>query len=577
MKKSKYYRDLLKKMAEEWKWLFTYIKRYRYIMLLYIVIGVSASFMALGISLASKYLVDAVVQHQSDNLVTYVIIVISLAIFQHLFQAASSWISAVVSSKSSNEVRQEIYSHIILAGWEDISRFHSGDLLNRLESDVSTISSGAISFIPTLFTRTFQFLGALAIVLYFDKTMALLALMSAPFLFISSRFLVSTIRKYNKKTREINGEVLSFTEESVQNIQIIKAFDLTKDYIDKFTQILKDYRKVKLSFDKFSILMTLVLSLIGVAVSYTCYGWGVYRLWQGAISFGTMTMFLQLSGSLTSAFGALASMAPTAVSIATSAGRVMEVTGFEKENDNDREKAIRILRESQDTGVSVEMNDVSFAYKGAENPVLRNISLAVSPGQTVAFIGPSGEGKTTLLKLILGLVKPTQGEMSLVSPSGEKLTLSDSTRRFCSYVPQTVNMFSGTIRENLLTVKSNATDTELLEVMKTVDLFDLIQELPLGLDTPINENGNNFSQGQLQRMAIARALLRNSLIILMDEATSALDIETENRVLNNIMVYNPNKICIITTHRESMLKYCDRIIKINSKGEMAEIKKDLVK
>ena len=316
--------------------------------------------------------------------------------------------------------------------------------------------------------------------------------------------------------------------------------------------------------------MTLCLSLIGVVVTYSCYGLGVYRLWQGAISFGTMTMFLQLSGVLTSSFSSLASMVPSSVSIATAAGRIIEITSFDKENDDEKEKALSLLKSAEGKGISVGFNNVSFAYEDDSTEILKNISIDISPGETIAFIGPSGEGKTTLLKLILGIIKPTDGNIYFSNQNGEKINVSDSTRRFCSYVPQGVNIFSGTIADNLRLVKSDATDEEIIDVLKITDLYSLIETLPDGINTDISENGNNFSQGQLQRMSIARALLRDSHIILMDEATSALDVETETRVLNNIMISNPQKICIITTHRESMLKYCNRIFKVSSNGEMNE-------
>ena len=561
---------LLKKMFSEWKWLFRYIKKYRLITVAYVVIGILSAVMSLCVSVASKYLIDAVVDMQTEKLVPFGVTVIALAVFQHVFQALSSWLISIVSTKANNEIRSQIYSSIISAEWKNISKFHSGELLNRLEADVAAVSSGALTFIPGLIVKTTQFIGALIIVLCYDKLMALLALMSAPFLFLSSKFIVRSMRKYNEKMRDYNGKVLSYTQESVQNIQVIKAFDLTKDYINNFIKLLSEYRTFRLSYDKFSIIMTLCLSLIGVIVTYSCYGLGVYRLWQGAISFGTMTMFLQLSGVLTSSFSSLASMVPSSVSIATAAGRIIEITSFDKENDDEKEKALRLLESAEGNGISVGFNNVSFAYEDDSTEILKNISIDISPGETIAFIGPSGEGKTTLLKLILGIIKPTDGNIYFSNQNGEKINVSDSTRRFCSYVPQGVNIFSGTIADNLRLVKSDATDEEIIDVLKITDLYSLIETLPDGINTDISENGNNFSQGQLQRMSIARALLRDSHIILMDEATSALDVETETRVLNNIMISNPQKICIITTHRESMLKYCNRIFKVSSNGEMNE-------
>ncbi len=553
-------------MLIEWKWLLRYVVKYKAILALYIIFGVVATCMSLGVSVATKHLIDTVINKANDNLPKYIVIVIALAVFQYVFSALTSWITSVVSSKANNEIRHEIFSHIIKAKWEKIRDFHSGDLLNRLEADVSVVSSAVINFIPGVFTKFIQFFGSLAIVLYYDKMMAVLALMSAPFLFLSSRILIKTIRKFSKETREINGDILSYSEETVQNIQIIKAFDLTKDYINKFSLLLDNFRSVKLSYDKFSIIMTFCLSVIGLIVSYSCYGWGIYRLWQGAITYGTMTLFLQISGTLTSSFGSLASLAPTAVSIATSAGRIMEVTAFDEEEDLEKNKALSVMHNSREKGVALVFENVTFSYENDNPPVLKNVNLELTAGQTAAFVGPSGEGKTTLFKLILGLIEPTEGRIYIKSPDGDVITISDSTRRFCSYVPQNINIFSGTIAENLRIVKSNASDKEIYEILKLTDLFDFVHALPLGINSPINEHGANFSQGQIQRLAIARALLRDSLILLMDEATSALDIDTENTVLNNIMISNPSRLTVLTTHRESMLKYCDTIYKVNSDG-----------
>lgn len=574
MKKTKDYATLFGTMIKEWKWLLGYAKNYRKIIILYIFLGIFSAVMSLGASLASKFLVDAVVEHISSDLPKYIALVIGLAVFQYVFQALTSWLSASVGSKANNEIRNDIYTHIISAHWEDIGAFHSGDLLNRLEGDASTVSSGVIGFIPTAVTRFIQFFGALGIVLYYDKTMAVLALMSAPFLFISSRFLLKTIRKYNKQTREQNGKILSYSEESVQNIQVIKAFDLTNKYISNFKALLESYRTMRLEYDKFSIILTFCLSMLGLVVSYSCYGWGIYRLWQGAITYGTMTLFLQISGSLTGSFSALASLAPTAVSLATAAGRIMEVTCFGEEKDTDREKALSILKRSMADGVTLVFENVSFRYRDGETSVLKNISFEAAPGSTIGLIGPSGEGKTTVLKLILGIVKPTDGRIYLRSSNGETIDVSDSTRRFCSYVPQDVGMFSGTIAENLRLACPQADDEMLKNALKTADIYSYVDSLSDGLNTAVGEGGTNFSQGQLQRLAIARAVLRDSLITLMDETTSALDMDTEKRVLENIMSRSSSKIRIITTHRESMLKYCDSVYKISANGEMTKTIKE---
>lgn len=569
MDKTKNFRQILKNMLFEWKWLFGFIIRYKWTLLLYVALGVVGTAMSLGTAVSGKYLIDSVISRDKEVLLGAAAFLLGFSVLQILFQALSSWVTAVVSSKAHNEIRSEIYSHVLKSSVDDIGKFHSGDLLNRLESDVSTISSAVINFIPSVFTRGLQFFGSLLLVLYYDKTMALLALMSAPLMFFSSRILVKTIRKYSKATRELNGKILAYSEESVQNIQIIKAFDITRDYIDKFKQVLENYRQVKLSSDKFSIFMTMILSVVGLVVSYSCYGWGVYRLWQGLITYGTMTLFLQISGSLTSSFGSLAALAPSSISIATAAGRVMEITCFDEESDEDKDKALKILDKCEKSSFELVLENVSFSYEGKEKPILQDVSLTVSSGDTIGLVGPSGEGKTTLFKLILGIIKPTEGRIYIKASDGEEINISDSTRRFCSYVPQHVTAFSGSIKDNLLIVKNTADSKELEDVLKKAELYKYVEELSQGIDTPVSEQGANMSQGQLQRLSIARALLRDARILLMDEATSALDAHTEANVLENIMTNKGSGITILTTHRESMLAYCDKVYRISDSGRIS--------
>lgn len=568
------YRSLFNDMKREWKWIIKKTRRYWWCVLLYTLLGVIGTCMGLAVTVFSKRLIDDVVGHSSSTILVSALCVVGLALGQIIFKALSSWLTAVISTKTNNEMRAEIYSKLLNGHWDEITDYHSGDLINRLEGDAATVSNGMISFIPNLLTRFIQFFGALCIVLYYDSTMALLALLSAPILVLSSRYMVKTMRKFNSESRELNGRILSYSEESLQNIHVVKAFDLTKQYIKNFSDLLSDYRNVRLKYEKFSVIVTLTLSAVGLIVSYCCYGWGVWRLWQGAITFGTMTLFLQLSGTLSSSFSSLVSLVPSAVTIATSAGRIMEISEKETEDDKEESTALQMLSDSRESGISVCAKNITFKYRNAQEPVLNDISFSAEPGETIAFIGPSGEGKTTVLRLLLGLLIPNSGEL-IYTCKNNKLKVSDSTRRFCSYVPQKAGIFSGTISENLRIVNPDATDGELKEALRKADLLDFISELPYGIDSLVGENGVNLSEGQAQRIAIARAVLRNSPVLIMDEATSALDGDTESRVIKNIISQKNGRICIITTHRPSMLKYCDRVYKIASDGSLYNVTEEI--
>ena len=572
MNKPTEYAELLRSLGKEWKWLLSYASKYRLQIVLYIIMGLISTGMGLGSSVASKYLIDAVISHNNDTIFRSAAFAVGLGVTQFVIGAVVSRIAGVVGTKISMEIRTGVYEHITYSKWECIRKYHSGELLNRIEGDVSAVSNSIVSYIPSVFTKLAQFIGCLAVVLYYDPTMAIFAFMSTPFFVLSSRITAKMLRKYNKESREMNGKILSFYSESVQNLQTIKAFDLTKRYVEQMKMNLQLHRKIKLDYDRFSIVMSLCMSLIGLVVAYTCYGWGVYRLWQGAISYGTMTLFLQISGQLTSSFSSIVSLFPGAVTIATAAGRIMEITDLPLEERKDSVKAEKMEKSANECGITIACNSLEYTYPDGDKPVVSNASFKAVPGETIAFIGPSGEGKTTLLRLILGLVEPQSGEITVETNDGQKISVSESTRRFCSYVPQGNAIFSGTVADNLRIVRPEATDEELIEALKTADAWNFIQELPLGLYTEISEKGVNFSEGQVQRISIARAVLRDAPIIVMDEATSALDTATEETVLANMMKAYPNRTRIITTHRPSMLQYCTRVYRINESGILECVK-----
>ena len=559
-------KNLLRTLLREWKWIAGYVVRYRVTILVYIILGILASVISVGGAVASKFLIDAVMTKDRTVLFRAAAVVIALMVAQILFQAISSRITAVLSTRVNVELRNEMFSHVTRAEWEKIGAFHSGELLNRLEGDVSTVASGVINFIPSAFSKALTFVLSFAVVLHYDRVMAVLALLGAPFFVLSSRFLVKTIRRFNKETREMNGKVLSFSEEALQNLQIIKSFDLISHYIGLFRELTEQYRTVRLKYEKFNILMTMVLSFLGMLVAYACYGWAVYRLWQGLITVGTMTLFLQISGSLTSSFSSLASLAPQLVSIATGAGRVMEITGFSSEKDADRERSQAMLAAAGD-GVTIRAKDLTFSYADANTNVLQDANVTVRPGERLAVVGGSGNGKTTFLRLLLGLLRPTAGSLTLEA-GGETLAVSDSTRRFFSFVPQESSLFSGTVAQNLRLVAPDASDEELMRALRLACMEEFIESQPEKLQYQVGENGANLSRGQLQRILIARAVLRDAPVLLLDEATSALDVRTEAQVLSNIMREDPGKTVILTTHRKNVLDYCTRVCMMTEEGRL---------
>lgn len=560
---------MLQEMWEETKWMYQYAKRYKEAILFYIILGVLGTAMSLGGSVASKYLIDAVTGVDKRNIGYIVFLIIAMAILGVIIKAVSSRITAKISVKVNNEIQREVYDKIMTTDWLSMTKFHSGDLLNRLNSDVGTVSNSVLGWVPSLITKLAQFLGALAIILYYDPTMAALALLSAPVMLIFSKMLMTKMRFYNKRTREVSSEVMAFNEESFQNIQSIKSFDLIGLFNKRLINMQDKYKDVYMDYNKFSIYTSSFMSVVGMMVSYSCFGWGVYRLWSGAITYGTMTLFLQLSGSLTSTFSALVGLVPSAISATTSAGRLMAFFDLPHEEKIDDEKVQAVEKGSLDKGLSVKLEDVMYNYD--ENKVVfEDACVEANPGEIVALVGPSGEGKTTMVRLLLGLIKKKKGKAVVRDAFDVECNISANTRRFFAYVPQGNTIFSGTIGDNMRMVKENATEEEIVQALKAACAWDFVKQLPDGLESKVGERGGGFSEGQAQRLSIARALLRRSPILLLDEATSALDVYTEREVLRNIMDMGYARTCIVTTHRPSVLSMCDRVYKID-KGSVAEI------
>ena len=549
----------IKEMWEEFKWMFSYGKKYKKEIIFYTCLGLFSTVMTLVSSIASKELIDIVTGKKVDRALSMAILMVSMSLFSLFFGQLMSRITLKISIRIQNEIQADIFDKIIKVNWLDLTRYHSGDLLNRFGSDVSTVANSAIGWVPNLIINIFNFMATLLVILYYDPTMMVLTLINAPIMLLSSKVLMSRMRDYNKKVKEMNSEMMSFQTETFNNIDSIKSFSLVDLFSRKLKFFQEKYKKVNLEYNLFSIKANLILSIVGMIIQFSYYGWAVYRLWTGAITYGEMTLFLQQSGRMSSAFSSLVSIVPSTVNSTISAHRLIEIIQLPKEEENIQ--TIEHLEEIKKNGFSIQLKDVFFSY--VENKqVLASSSLKAKAGEIVALVGPSGEGKTTMIRLFLGLITPNQGEAVLQDYDGHEYPLSASTRHLFAYVPQGNTIFSGTIADNLKMAKEDATDEEIIEALKSACAWEFVSRLDEGIYSEIGTRGRGLSEGQAQRIAIARAILKEAPILLLDEATSALDIETERKVLHNIVVAHPNKTCIVTTHRPSVLNMCQRVYRV---------------
>ena len=549
----------IKEMWEEIKWMFSYGKNYKKEIVFYTILGVFSTVMSLISSVASKELINIVTGIQTNRALEMAVLMVSMSLFSLLFNQAMSRITLKINIRIQNEIQADIFDKIIEVNWLDLSRYHGGDLLNRFSSDVGTVANSAIGWVPNLIINFFSFIATLCLILYYDPTMLFLTLANMPIMLLSSKVMMSRLRKYDMKVKEMNSEMMAFETETFSNIDSIKSFSLVHLFSDRLKGFQKRFKDVSLEYNWFSIKYNTIISLLGMVVSFSFYGWAVYRLWSGAINYGEMTLFLQQSGRLSSTFSALVSIIPSTISATISAKRLMEIIFLPKEPLDI--KTSEYLDRIQDKGFSLELEDVYFSYIQNKN-VLVSSDLKANPGEIVALVGPSGEGKTTMIRLFLGLITPNQGNAYLIDYQGKKYHLDASTRSLFAYVPQGNIIFSGTIAENLRMVKEDASDEEIIEALRSACAYEFVSRLEGGINAKIGARGQGLSEGQCQRIAIARALLREAPILLLDEATSALDVSTERKVLNNIMINHPNKTCIVTTHRPSVLNMCQRVYRV---------------
>ena len=556
----------LRKMWAQSKWILQYGRRYWKAMVLYTLLGIAGSGVSLISSLISKDLVDIITGHQTGKLLATFAAMIGFSLANILVSQASGYASTFINLKVDSEIKNDIFAKMLVTDWEPLTAYHTGDPVTRWSSDASNISSGILNWIPNLIIYTFRFVSALAVVLYYDPTFALFALLGIPFSALLSRPLLRRMRNNNQKSAAMNAKMYGFNQEAFSNIQTIKAFDLIRFYTDRLKNLQTEYIRMRLDFQKMSILTSVLMSIIGFIVSYSCYGWGIYRVWSNAISYGTMTMFLSLSGTLTSSVNSLTSLIPTAISLTISAGRLMDIVEMPQEDYSQDSAVEKFGKQHRQEGIGLIMKDLDYTYRTGTN-VFSGASMEAYPHEIVALVGPSGEGKTTMLRLILSLLKPQKGSFHICAGHNEKeqLAMSPSTRKLFSYVPQGNTMFSGTIAENLRNVKPDATDEEIIEALKLACAWEFVEKLPDRIESEVKERGGGFSEGQAQRLSIARALLRKSPILLLDEATSALDVATERKVLKNIMQDTYPRTCIVTTHRPTVLNICSRVYSIRDK------------
>lgn len=507
------------------------------------------------LALVAKSVIDSATGHSDKSLKSSAILLFIVLIVELVAHALSSIISARTSGKLTMSMRNYLFSSLIRKKYSKISCYHTGDILNRFTSDAQEIVSTAVSLIPSLASTATKLVSAIIAMIYLNPIIAVLVVFlgfTVPFL---GRFISKKYKYMHKICQQTEGQARSFLQESFANIVVIKTFISEMPILKKLNEyMIKNYKaKMKRIFISTAISLSLV-TFFNVGY-YLVLVWGANAISMQVITYGTLTAFLQLVSQVRAPLQNISGLLPQYYSAMGSAERLIAITDTETEEDSILSEELCQLKDKFE---KVSIKNLSFSYD--EETILKNCSFEFERGKITAITGESGSGKSTLFKILLGLYDPLEGGITF----NEDIPVNASTRGMFAYVPQGNMILSGTIRENMTLCNPNVSEEEIIKAAKTAAIYDFITTLPDGFETVLSERGAGLSEGQIQRLSIARALLFDAPILLFDEATSALDEQTETTLLSNIKEL-PDKTVLFITHRNTSISVCDSIIHVKDK------------
>ena len=518
---------------------------------------------SLGQVWAVKHAIDVASHAVQGNIYWAVALMGGLILCDFALNISSIWIRNLLGIKAQNRMQQRMLDRLLRSEWQGRERLHSGDVLNRLEGDVSQVVGFLTETIPSTLSVLALFLSAFFYLFSMDRLLSVVIIVMIPIFLAFSKIYVGKMRFLTRQVRDSDSKVQSVLQETIQHRMLIKTLERNSAMVERLENTQCELRSNVVRKTRFSVFSNLVLNF-GFALGYlVAFLWAAVRMSAGSLTFGGMTAFLQLVNKIQGPARNLAKLVPAFVGVFTAAERLMELEENPLEEQGDPIKLA--------SPCGIRLQKVSYAYdvknpqklsSDKERNIIHQLDYDFAPGSCTAILGETGAGKTTLVRLILALLHPQGGQLTIYNKV-ESQELSPLHRCNFVYVPQGNTLMSGTIRDNLRLGKLNASDEEMMEALRK-SCADFVAELPNGLDTLCSEQGGGLSEGQAQRIAIARSLLRNCSIMLFDEATSALDPETERQLLQNILSSH-DKTIIFITHRPAVVDYCDQVLRIERK------------
>lgn len=517
-------------------------------------LGVLTVLSSMAFVWSSKRVTDIATGAVHQELWPKVWVLLGIMLAQVIIATASRYWEGYTVVKAQNSRRRSIFEKVMCSTWAGREKYHSGDAINRLEEDVRVSTDFICVSIPGIFVTLFQLLAASAYLFFLSPNLAWILLFIMPVAVLGSRLFFRKLRQLTGEIRATDGKIQGHMQENLQHRVLVKTLGCTADVLAKLGGMqdrVKDLTITRLNYNAISR----GFMRLGFSAGYALvFLWGVFGLQDGTVTYGMMVAFLQLVGQVQRPVASIALQIPAYIRALSSEERIMDLEALVQEDESN---PIVI-----DGVPGVLAEGVGFQYEDGNENVLSQLDFDFKPGTTTVILGPTGAGKSTLIRMILALLKPTEGRISLYN-SGCKVEVSPRTRTNFMYVPQGNSLMSGTIRENLLMAAPDATDDMMKEALHLA-AADFVMDLAEGLDTSCAEIGSGLSEGQAQRIAIARSLLRPGGVLILDEATSALDADTEQQLLERLAGrYKGSKTIICITHRPAATNYADSVLRIN--------------
>ena len=547
-------------MSQYVVWLWRNTKGIRLGMLLRIVAGIGrVSLGLLMVWLCKRFIDVTILQGTADDIIWMIVALVAVVIGVIFCRQLYYYMGIRDKAKQTTNIRLRIFSYLFRRQMFDQKEMHSGDVTSRLEKDIDVVSDATTSLLPDIIVTMFQLTGAFLLMQSMDTRLAWALLLLTPLFVFVGKLVARKMRMMTLDIRKQESIIQMLVQETMEHHAVLRSLESGDWITNRLDDMQQDLRGKISRRARFTVISRL---LIGSSFSLgyiMAFVWGALQLRSGVITFGVMTSFLQLVSQIQNPILQMLNMMPQFIQASASIDRLEELEHVEVENNTTNDTNFTNLGHAE---IGVKVEDVSFQYADGDREILSHFSFDFKPGSKTALMGHTGAGKTTLFRLLLALTKPNAGTMTVYDSQGQQ-TISEQTRSNFVFVPQGNTLMSGTIRYNLLLARPDATDEALEDVLHTA-MADFVLELPDGLDTECGERGSGLSEGQAQRIAIARGLLRPGGILLLDEISASLDEATERELYRRLFAMHPKKTMIFITHRPVVCELCDQVIKISN-------------